>query len=104
MANPFNQARDFFSDAYEKQQSAANQQAGYQSNVSRPQANDYAPTENKMYDAASPSHSSQTFMEDVKNRLINEAIKRSSRQRSDASPNVMSAGGGVATKSVLPSY
>ena len=41
MANPFNQARDFFSDAYEKQQSAANQQAGYQSNVSRPQANDY---------------------------------------------------------------
>ena len=45
MANPFNQARDFFSDAYEKQQSAANQQAGYQSNVSRPQANDYEPTE-----------------------------------------------------------
>jgi hypothetical protein len=103
MANSFNQARDFFSDAYEKQQSAANQQAGYQSNVSRPQANDYAPTENKLYDATSPSHSSQTFMEDVKNRLINEAIKRSSRQR-DAGPNVMNAGDGAVTKSVLPSY
>ena len=103
MANPFNQARDFFSDAYEKQQSAANQQAGYQSNVSRPQANDYAPTENKLYDATSPSHSSQTFMEDVKNHLINEAIKRSSRQR-DAGSNVMNAGDGAVTKSVLPSY
>jgi hypothetical protein len=104
MANSFNQARDFFSDAYEKQQSAANQQAGYQSNVSRPQANDYAPTENKLYDATSPSHSSQTFMEDVKSHLINEAIKRSSRQRSDASPNVMNAGDGAVIKSVLPSY
>ena len=104
MANPFNQARDFFSDAYEKQQSAANQQAGYQSTVSRPQANDYEPTEDKIYDPASPSHSSQTFMEDVKNRLIDEAIKRSSRQRPDASPTVMNAGDGLATKSVLPSY
>jgi hypothetical protein len=103
MSNPFNQARDFFSDAFAKQESAAGQQTQYQRSVDQPMRHDFFPTRKEAYDPDSPMHSSKTFMEDVKNRLIQSAINKATQKGPTQSSLTARAGNGNPTNSVLAS-
>jgi len=103
MSNPFNQARDFFSDAFAKQETAAGQQTQYQRSVDQPMRHDFFPTRKEAYEPDSPMHNSQTFMEDVKNRLIQSSINKATQRRPTQSSFVVRAGGGNPTKSMLTS-
>jgi hypothetical protein len=103
MSNPFNQAKDFFSDAFAKQEYAAGQQTQYQRSVDQPMRHDFFPTRKEAYDPKSPMHSSETFMRNIKNRLIQSAINKANQKRPAQNSFTASAGNGNPPKSMLSS-